>query len=134
MIHETIIRNTHDRLLPWRLGEIEPKMVRQLFSSLIEQALHDASWQPESVGSPVALNTIRNYLRHAQTCRQARVWLLFDENDFPLICSLAGLDPATVRETACRICAKPVQYVGDHRSEIASQCMKDVTINALQSN
>ena len=119
MIHETIIRNTHDRLLPWRLGEIEPKMVRQLFSSLIEQALHDASWQPESVGSPVALSTIRNYLRHAQTCRQARVWLLFDENDFPLICSLAGLDPAAVHETACRICANPVQHVGDYRAEIA---------------
>ncbi len=134
MIRETIIGNTRDRLIPWRLGEVEPKIVRQMFASLIEQALHDARWEPESVGSPVAISAIRNYLQHAQTRRQARAWLLFDDNDFPLICSLAGLDPATVRETACRSCANPVQHVGANRAEIASQCMKDETTIALKSN
>ena len=121
MIRENITGNTHDRLLPWRLGEVEPEIVRQMFAALIEKALHDGRWEPEPLGSPVAISTISTYLRHAQTRRQARAWLLFDDNDFPLICSLAGLDPAAVRETACRICAHPVQHVGDYRAEIACQ-------------
>ena len=106
-MREGTIANTRDELRPWRPGEVEPKVVRQLFSSLIEQAFHDARWEPEPLGSPVTISTIKNYLRHAQTRRQARAWLLFDDNDFPLICSLAGLDPAAVHETACRICANP---------------------------
>jgi hypothetical protein len=65
----------------------------RLWSTVISQALHDASCPHESDEA-------------RQDRDEAREWLLGDGHDFRLVAHLAGLDPDAVREAAVKMAAR----------------------------
>ena len=63
---------------------------KQLWCAVVGQAIDDATTTRTS--------------KQAQRDKQVALeWLLHDTKHFPLICSLAGLDPVAVRERAQRL-------------------------------
>ena len=56
---------------------------KQLWSAVINQAFID--------------------INDKEAAREAIRWLLYDRHDFALVCSLAGISPITVRNSAKRI-------------------------------
>lgn len=73
--------------------------VAEVWHGVILQAIQDAVIEPDCQRLPERI----------ARC-EARHWLLRDDDDFPLVCNLAGFEPKTVRAAATTIINRADQY------------------------
>lgn len=97
-----------------------------MFRAVIGMVFKDATSYPQSSW---------DFYRKQLDCYEARLWLLANEIDFPVVCVWAGLDPEYVRERAkaLRRAGWPRVYADETDMRPASKRRKKWRSNKLKA-